>query len=190
MPALSPRLTRAQLQRRIDAAQGRIPCDWVLRGFWFLDVFSCTWIEGDVAFVDGAIVGVEPGTIGLKGKRELDGRAGGKRRWLVPGFIDAHVHVESSLLVPRYFEKAVLPRGTTTAICDPHELSNVQGIEGLRYFLDEASQLTPGSASDAEQLRAGDADGHLQRRRRAVRAQALGADCWLNVREGAGASRR
>jgi adenine deaminase len=126
-----------ELQRRIDAAQGRIPCDWVLRGFRWLDVFSCAWVEGDVAFVDGAIVGAEKGTLGLKGVRELDGRG----KSLVPGFIDAHVHVESSLLVPRYFEQAVLPRGTTTAICDPHELSNVQGVEALRYFLDEASRL-------------------------------------------------
>lgn len=142
MAASSPRLSRVQLQRRIDAAQGRIPCDWVLRGFWYLDVFSCEWREGDIAIIDGAIVGLEPGDIGLRGLRELDGRAGGRRRWLVPGFIDAHVHVESSLLVPRYFEEAVLPRGTTTAICDPHELSNVQGVEGLRYFLDEATRLS------------------------------------------------
>lgn len=139
MPALSPRLSRTQLQRRIDAAQGRIPCDWVLRGFYYLDVFSCEWREGDIAIIDGAIVGLEPG---LEGRRELDGRAGGRRRWLVPGFIDAHVHVESSLLIPRHFEQAVLPRGTTTAICDPHELGNVQGVEGLRYFLDEATRLS------------------------------------------------
>lgn len=139
MGANVPRLSRNQLQRRIDAAQGRIVCDWVLRGVYYLDVFSCEWREGDIAILDGAIVGVEPG---LKGKREMNGRAGGRRRWLVPGFVDAHVHVESSLLIPRHFEAAVLPRGTTTAICDPHELSNVQGVEGIKYFLDEATRLS------------------------------------------------
>src|SRR5262245_59610819 len=126
------RTTRQGLQRRIDAAQGRIPCNWVLRDFTYLDVFSCEWREGDVAVIDGTIVGTDPG---LKGRRELRGREGGRRRWLVPGFIDAHVHVESSLLIPRHFEQAVLPRGTTTAICDPHELSNVMGVDGLKYFL-------------------------------------------------------
>lgn len=131
-------MTRAQLQRRIDAAQGRIACDWILKNFKYLDVYSCEWRDGDISIVDGAIVGLEPG---LKGRREIDGRAGGRQRWLVPGFIDAHVHVESSLLIPRYFEQAVLPRGTTMAICDPHELSNVMGVAGLKYFLGESEQM-------------------------------------------------
>lgn len=125
-----------RLQRLIEAALGKIPCDLILRNVRFLDVFSCEWREGDVSIVDGAIVGLEAG---LKGLREVDA----KRKWLVPGFIDAHVHVESSLLVPDKFERAVLPHGTTTAICDPHELTNVLGVEGLQYFLtaSEALQL-------------------------------------------------
>ncbi|MGK5082557.1 adenine deaminase [Bdellovibrionota bacterium FG-1] len=128
-----------QLRRRIDAAQGRIPCDWVLKGFHYLDIFSCEWREGDISIIDGVIVGLEPG---LQGQRILEGRAGGQRRWLVPGFIDAHVHVESSLLVPHHFEEVVLPQGTTTAICDPHELSNVVGVPALQYFLDQASGMS------------------------------------------------
>lgn len=136
-------MNRNQLQRRIDAAQGRIPCDLVLKNFRYLDVFSCEWREGDIGVIDGVIVGTEPG---LRGRREVDGRSGGRRgrgegKWLVPGFVDAHVHVESSLLVPRHFQRAVLPKGTTTAICDPHELTNVLGVEGLRYFLREAEGL-------------------------------------------------
>jgi adenine deaminase len=131
--------TKNQLQRRIDAAQGRIPCDLVLRGVRYLDVFSCEWRDGDISIIDGVIVGIEPG---LKGVREIDGRAGGVQRHLVPGFIDAHVHIESSLLIPRYFQQAVLPHGTTTAVCDPHELTNVLGVRGLKYFLDEASGLS------------------------------------------------
>lgn len=131
-------LSKIQLQRRVDAAQGRIPCDLILKNFRFLDVFSCEWREGDISIMDGVIVGIEPG---LRGKREIDGRSGGVQRHLVPGFIDAHVHVESSLLVPRTFERSVLPRGTTTAVCDPHELTNVMGVPALKYFLDEASEL-------------------------------------------------
>lgn len=123
-----------RLGRRIDAALGKIPCDWIVKGVRFLDVFHAKWREGDVAFIDGYIVGIEPG---LKGKREVDG----KNKFLVPGFIDAHVHVESSLMTPGYFEQSVLPRGTTTAICDPHELTNVKGKKALSYFLKWAERL-------------------------------------------------
>ena len=103
----------------------------------YLDVFSCEWRKGDVAVFDGMIVGVDADLAGLRCARTEN--ASGK--WLVPGFIDAHVHLESSLLTPRHFEKAVLPCGTTSAICDPHELANVQGISGIRYFLDRAEGL-------------------------------------------------
>ena len=123
------------IARRIDAAMGRIPCDLLVRDVHYLDVFSCRFRQGDIAIIDGAIVGLEPG---LKAKRVLDGRGG----WLVPGFIDAHVHVESSMMVPAHFEQAVLGLGTTSAICDPHELANVQGLDGIRYFLDAASTLS------------------------------------------------
>jgi adenine deaminase len=123
----------APLKTRIEAAQGKQPCDLAIRGVKYLDVFSCQWREGDVSIAGGVIVGLEPG---LKARREIDGRG----KFLVPGFIDAHVHVESSLLVPANFQGAVLPRGTTTAVCDPHELANVQGVKGIQYFLDEASR--------------------------------------------------
>src|SRR5689334_4321966 len=102
---------RARLQKRIDAAMGRVPCDLVIRNVRFLDVFHCAWRAGDVAIADGVIVGLEPG---LKAKREVDG----KGRAIVPGFIDAHVHIESSLVTPENFQASVLPRGTTTAVCD------------------------------------------------------------------------
>ncbi len=122
------------LQRRIDAALGKIPCDLLIHNVRFLDVFSCEWKEGDVGIIDGVIVGIETG---LKAKRSVEGR----HKFLVPGFIDAHVHVESSLLVPDNFQRAVLKRGTTTAICDPHELTNVMGLEGLNFFLRAAETL-------------------------------------------------
>lgn len=127
-------LNRAEIQRRIEAAQGKIPCDVVIRNVRYLDVFSCQWRTGDISIIDGAVVAVEPG---LAATRTVDGTG----KFLVPGFIDAHVHVESSLLVPRNFQKAVLPRGTTSAICDPHEIANVMGMEGIEYFLEAANNM-------------------------------------------------
>src|SRR5262245_54747487 len=108
------------LLRRLRAAQGQEPCDLILRNVHWLDVFSCAFAHGDVAIKDGTVVGTTDtggSTSSLKGTREIDA----KGAHLVPGFIDAHVHLESSLLVPESFQRAVLPRGTTTAVCDPHE---------------------------------------------------------------------
>ena len=124
-----------QLRRRLRAARGLEDCDLVLRNVSYLDVFTCTFVAGDVAIKDGFIVGL---AFGLRGTREIDA----KGAHLVPGFIDAHVHLESSLLVPESFQRAVLPRGTTTAVCDPHELANVLGVPGIQYFLDAARRLS------------------------------------------------
>ena len=123
-----------KLQRRIDAAQGRIDCDLILTQATYLDVFSCEWRTGDVAIIDGVIVATESG---LRAKRTQDCRG----KWIVPGFVDAHVHVESSMMTPSYFEEAVLSRGTTSVMCDPHELANVMGLPGIQYFLDASETL-------------------------------------------------
>ncbi len=122
------------LRRRLRAARGIEPCDLVLRNARYLDVFTCVFTEGDIAIKDGFIVGLAPG---LRGTREIDVRGA----HIVPGFVDAHVHLESSLLVPESFQRAVLPRGTTTAVCDPHELANVLGVPGIQYFLDASGRL-------------------------------------------------
>ena len=122
------------LQRRVDAAQGRIEGDITLEGVQYLDVYSATFRSGDVTLIDGVIVGVDSG---LKSKRHISGRG----KWLVPGFVDAHVHVESSMMTPDHFSAAVLKCGTTTAICDPHELANVRGPAGLEYFLDASLRV-------------------------------------------------
>lgn len=127
-------MNASSLQRRIDAAQGRLPCDLILKNAHYLDVFSCEWRKGDLSILDGCIVGLEPG---LKGVREVDL----KGKWVAPGFIDAHVHIESSLLTPSRFQDAVLKCGTTTAICDPHELANVMGVKGIEYFLNAAQEM-------------------------------------------------
>ncbi|MBS1960333.1 MAG: adenine deaminase [Bdellovibrionales bacterium] len=112
----------------IQASLGKIPCDLVLKNARIFDVFSGAWFAGDIAIHQGVIAGTD---LGYKGRREIDL----KGRAVVPGFIDAHVHIESSCMIPGYFEQVVLPHGTTTAICDPHELANVQGRSGIEYFL-------------------------------------------------------
>jgi adenine deaminase len=122
------------LRRRLRAARGLEPCDLVLRNVRYLDVFTCAFVSGDVAIKDGFVVGLAPG---LRGAREIDA----KGAHVAPGFVDAHVHLESSLLVPEGFQRAVLPKGTTTAVCDPHELANVLGVPGIQYFLDASRRL-------------------------------------------------
>jgi adenine deaminase len=126
--------TRAELGRRIDQALGREPADLVIKGARILNVATGTLDEGDVAICGDWIVGTHDR---YRGRREIDARG----KIAAPGFIDTHVHVESSLVTPAEFERAVLPRGTTTAICDPHEIANVLGLAGIRYFLDASQTL-------------------------------------------------
>jgi adenine deaminase len=127
-------LTKAELGRWIDQALGRGAADLVIKGVRFLNVATGELDRGDIAICGDWIVGTHNA---YRGVREIDGRG----RIAVPGFIDTHVHIESSLVTPFEFERAVLPRGTTTAICDPHEIANVLGRDGVRYFLDAALAL-------------------------------------------------
>lgn len=116
------------LSRMIKAGAGEIPADVVIKNVRLLDVITGAVTHSDIAIVDDRIVG----TYGYyNGNRliEADGR------FAVPGFIDTHLHIESSLITPFEFDRCVLPRGVTTAICDPHEIANVLGAEGIRYFL-------------------------------------------------------
>ncbi|MDG4648757.1 adenine deaminase [Roseibacterium sp. SDUM158017] len=124
----------ADLETRIAAGRGDAPADLVLRGGRVLDLITGGLIEGDVAITDGIIVGTGEDYEG----REVVDVTG---LTLVPGFIDTHLHIESSLVTPYEFDRCVTPRGVTTAICDPHEISNVIGAEGIRYF-QEASRRT------------------------------------------------
>lgn len=120
------------LERLIDQALGRVEADIVIRNTRFLNVFTAEIAEGDIAICGDRIVGTYEG---YRGKVEIDG----KGLTCVPGFIDTHVHVESCLISPGEFDRCVLPRGTTTAICDPHEICNVMGTRGLDYFLEAAA---------------------------------------------------
>jgi adenine deaminase len=124
-----------RLRRRIDQGAGREPADLVVRDARILNTATGTLDPaGDIAICGDTIVGVGES---YRGRREID--AGG--RVAAPGFIDTHLHVESSLVLPAEFERGVLPRGTTTAICDPHEIANVLGGAGVRYFLEASRSL-------------------------------------------------
>ena len=119
------------LSRAIEQGQGLAKADLVLKGGRVFDLVSGELVPGDVAICGDRIVG----TLGqYSGAREIDVRS----KVVVPGFIDTHCHVESSLITPLEFDRCVLGHGVTTAICDPHEIANVLGLAGLRYFLDAA----------------------------------------------------
>jgi adenine deaminase len=119
------------LESRIDQGVGREPADIALKGGRFFDLVTGDLVEGDIAICGDTIVG----TCGdYKGREEID--ISGKI--VVPGFIDTHLHIESSLVTPHEFDRCVLPYGVTTVICDPHEIANVLGTEGLQFFLDSA----------------------------------------------------
>ena len=121
------------LSDRIDQGRGLVPADLVLKGGRVLDLITGELVTTDVAICGDTIVG----TFGhYQGRQEVD--VSGKV--LVPGFIDTHLHIESSLVTPFEFDRCVLPRGVTTAICDPHEIANVCGLEGIGYFLDASAR--------------------------------------------------
>ena len=127
-------MTRGDLERRIDQAMGRTKADLVIKNTRFLNVVTGEIAEGDIAVCGDVIVGTYES---YDGDTVIDGRD----KIAVPGFIDTHVHCESTLVSPLEFDRCVLPRGTTTAICDPHEICNVLGEEGLQYFLDSSVGL-------------------------------------------------
>ena len=117
----------------IDVAAGRAPADLVLKNATYVNVFSNELCHGDIAVAEGLIVGMGE----YHGKMEVD--VSGKL--VRPGFIDAHIHLESSLVSPTEFAKAVLPHGTTTVITDPHEIANVMGTDGIEYMLQATEDL-------------------------------------------------
>ncbi len=131
--------------RLVDAAIGRVPCDLVIRNARIVNVFTGEIYDGDVGICEGFIAHVQcdPDKTGrqeipLEGTKEYDA----KGAYLTPGFIDSHIHIESTMMTPRYFSKAVIPHGTTTVITDPHEIGNVFGVRGVQY-MHECSEDLP-----------------------------------------------
>src|SRR5438132_1146558 len=158
------------LHRRLAVARGSEPADLVVRGGRVLSVFTREWVEADVAIADGWVAGLGD----YEGHEVLDAAG----RYVVPGFIDAHMHLESTKLLPDEFARLVLPLGTTAVVLDPHELANVLGTDGVHWLLDAcdglpldfyfmASSSIPASEFESPRrpLVAGDLEGLLRRRR-------------------------
>jgi len=160
----------SDLSRRLAVARGDQPADLVVRGGRVLSVHTREWLEADIAICDGWIAGLGS----YQGRETIDG--GG--RHVVPGLIDAHMHLESSLLLVDEFAKLVLPLGTTTVIADPHEIANVLGSDGVHWLIDACDDLpldvffmapscVPASRFESPRrpLTPGDLEGLLRRRR-------------------------
>jgi adenine deaminase len=158
------------LARRLAVARGDEPADLVVRGGRVLSVFTREWLDGDLAIVDGFVAGLGD----YEGNDVLD--ATGK--YLVPGFVDAHMHVESVKLLVDELARLVLPLGTTAVVADPHEIANVLGTDGVHWLADlchdlpldvffMASSCVPASdfESPRRRLLPGDLEGLLRRRR-------------------------
>jgi adenine deaminase len=159
------------LARRLAVARGDEPADVVIAGGSVLSVFTREWLRADVAIADGWIAAVGAG---YQGRETIDATG----MWVAPGLIDAHVHIESSRLLPAEFARLVLPHGTTTVVADPHEIANVLGTDGVHWLLDSteglpldvffmASSCVPASAFESPRraLTPGDLEGLLRRRR-------------------------
>ena len=119
--------TVESLQHLLLCARGEKPCDLVLKNASVVNIFSNEIITADVGLCGNRIAGIGR----YSGDKEIDLR----EKYLCPGFIEGHIHIESSMLSPHRFAEAVVPKGTTTVICDPHEIANVLGLEGVRYMV-------------------------------------------------------
>ena len=129
------KINRKLLKKRriIEAAAGREKADLVLKNATYVNVFSNELCHGDIAVAEGLIVGM--GSYSGTVEADMTGKI------VLPGFLDAHIHLESSLVNPTEFVKAVLPHGTTTVITDPHEIANVMGTDGIEYMLQATEDL-------------------------------------------------
>jgi adenine deaminase len=158
------------LGRRLAVARGDEPADLVIRGGRVFSAFTREWLEGDLAIADGYVAGLGD----YEGEETLDASG----RYVVPGFVDAHMHLESSKLLVDEFAKLVLPLGTTAVVADPHEIANVLGTDGVHWLADlchglpldvffMASSCVPASAFESPRrpLLPGDLEGLLRRRR-------------------------
>jgi len=159
-----------RLARRLAVARGDEPADLVVRGGSVLSTFTREWLSVDVAIVDGAVAGLGA----YEGEEILDATG----RYVVPGFIDAHVHLESTKLLVDEFARLVLPLGTTAVVADPHEIANVLGTDGVHWLIDAcdripldvyfmASSCVPASEFESpwRALTVGDLEGLLHRHR-------------------------
>ncbi|MGH4118655.1 adenine deaminase [Clostridium sp.] len=121
-----------KIRRNIDAAMGRIKSDLVLKNANFINVFTETMDSGDIAIVNDTIIGIG----NYDGEIEIDC----SDLYVTPGFIDAHVHIESSMVMPQQYGRTVIKKGVTTVIADPHEIANVDGMKGINFMLENSAK--------------------------------------------------
>ena len=133
-------MEKSKLKKLIDVSAGRIPADVVIKNCRVIDVYSGTVSEGDIAISDDLIAGVGK----YHGNKEVDGCG----RYAAPGFIDSHIHIESSYVSPEELGRLIVPHGTTTIIADPHEIANVCGFRGIDYMVNAAK----GTALDIKMM--------------------------------------
>ncbi|AEF82748.1 adenine deaminase [Leadbettera azotonutricia ZAS-9] len=125
-----------ELQKLMDTAAGRRPADLLIKNARIADVYSGVFFQGDAAVSGEYIAGIVPGEGGYEALAVVDAAGA----YLLPGFIDSHIHIESSYLCPEEFGRLLVPLGTTTIITDPHEIVNIAGLSGLAYMLGAAEQ--------------------------------------------------
>ena len=123
-------MKKDELKRLIDTAAGRIPADVVIKNCKIVNVFSGNITEGSIAICGDQIAGIGE----YEGKEVIDAEG----RYAAPGFIDSHIHIESSYVSPEEIGRVLVPHGGTTIIADPHEIVNVCGIRGLDYMMEAA----------------------------------------------------
>ena len=125
-------------KRLIQAAMGEIPCDLTIRNIQYVNVFTGEIYPAQVDVIDGYVARVREA--GEEAEQPAAEIVDGEGNYLIPGFVDTHVHVESSMLIPENFSRAVIPWGTTAVCTDPHEIANVLGIDGVKFMLENASR--------------------------------------------------
>jgi adenine deaminase len=175
--------------RWMAVARGDEPADLVLAGGRVLSVFTKEWLEVDVAIADGYVVGL--------GRYDGRARTDVAGAYLIPGFIDAHMHIESSKLTVDEFARAVMPHGTTAVVADPHEIANVLGTDGIHWLLDccadipldvyvMASSSVPASSFESPQrpFTTGDIESLLRRHRTIGVAEMMNFPGVIAGREG------
>jgi len=128
---MNPQITSRQ--RRILCSQKKVKADFILRNAQVADVFNLQWRMADVVVSEEYIVAIDP-----DGQFEAEHEEDAQGRYVIPGLIDGHIHIESSMLTPSEFSRILLPHGITTVITDPHEIANVSGVNGIQYMLDNA----------------------------------------------------
>ncbi|MEK4227936.1 adenine deaminase [Solibacillus sp. FSL H8-0538] len=122
------------MKRRIEISQKRIKADFILKNAQVADVFNLRWRLADIVVADGRIIAIDE-----RGEFEAYEVEDAGGRYVIPGLIDAHIHIESSMLTPSEFNRIMLPHGITSVVTDPHEIANVSGTAGLQFMLDDAA---------------------------------------------------